>query len=120
MSAPKSLGFLTRVCEPPEFAYNCVFLCTFFLGRVSIISITYSSGPPTFIRLMDCAKHKPAWGSVLGWQSRRSSGLGVWLGCDGTWRGAGGGSAGGKCVSVTWETSGLALALPLRGLTLDQ
>lgn len=34
--------------------------------------------------------------------------------------GLGGGWGAGKCVSVTWETSGLALALPLRGLTLDQ
>lgn len=77
MSALKSLGFLTRVCEPPELAYDGVFLCTFFLGTVSsIISITYSSGRPKFIHLTDCAEHKLAWGSMLAAVPTGPSGLG--------------------------------------------
>ena len=71
---------------------------TFFLGMVSLISITFSNESMTFIHLTDFVLNtNQAWDSVLGTAVQTPSlsmwTQNVWLGCD--W-GLGWGG-GGKC-----------------------
>lgn len=59
-------GLLTRICDPLKCTICVWATCTFFLGRVSIVSITFSSGSTKYSLDRLHAEPNQAWGSVLG------------------------------------------------------